>query len=443
MCRNRLSFILGSFTFVALPFATQAAGLIEDAHARLEARNIYFNQDNRSGSANPSRQEEWGQGFLVDFTSGYTEGTVGVGVDTLGMLGLRLDSGKGTHYNPQSTNRSGLVFPTDSDGRAVDEFSTLGVTAKLRFAKTEARLGTLRPKMPVLVFNDGRLLPETFEGLQVTSRDLDNLTLTGGQIQRVKSRNSSNNEGMAVAGAGGPAGKRSNEFNFAGIDYSLSRELTLQYYYGELKDFYRQHFVGLVHQYQLPIGSLKSDLRVFDSGPSGRNASAAGRLDGYRSAGFGNDGKVDNRLLSGLFTYSLTGHAFGLGYQHMSGSSDFPFVNQGDGSATYLITDRQTGARFQKAGERTWVAQHTYDFAQVGIPGLTTLLAYQRGDHIKSALGDAHEWERNFWVSYAFQGEVLKGLGVSWRNASLRSTYAAQRDLDENRLYITYTLALL
>lgn len=442
MSRNRQPLILGAFALATLPLATQAAGLIEDSHARLEARNIYFNQDNRSGSAKPSKMEEWGQGFLFDFTSGYTEGTVGVGVDALGMLGLRLDSGKGRHYNPESTNRAGMVFPTDSDGRAVNEFSTLGVTAKVRVAKTEARLGTLRPRMPVLVLNDGRLLPETFEGLQVTSRDFDNLTLTGGQIQRVKSRNSSSNEGMAIAGAGGPVGKRSNEFNFAGIDYSLSKELTLQYYYGELKDFYRQHFVGLVHQYQLPVGSLKSDLRFFDSGASGRSGSTEGRLAGYRSAGFNNDGKIDNRVLSGLFTYSLAGHGFGIGYQHMSGSSDFPFVNQGDGSATYLITDRQTGARFQKAGERTWVAQHTYDFAQVGIPGLTTLLAYQRGDHIKSARGDAHEWERNFWVNYAFQGETLKGLGVSWRNASLRSTYAAQRDLDENRLYITYTLPL-
>ena len=442
MSKKRQPLFLIATALTTLPCAIHAAGLVEDAHARLEMRNIYFNQDNRSGAANPSKQEEWGQGFLFDFTSGYTDGPVGVGVDALGMLGVRLDSGKGTHYNPQSTNRAGMVFPTDSDGRAVDEFSTLGVTGKLRFAKTEARLGTLRPRMPVLVYNDGRLLPETFEGLQVISRDLEDVTFTAGQIQRVKSRTSSNKEGMAIGGAGGAFGKRSNEFNFAGIDYSLSREVTLQYYYGELKDFYRQHFVGLVHQYDLPVGRLKSDFRFFDSGPSGRSGSTSGRLESYRSGGFNNDGKVDNRVVSGLFTYSLAGHGFSLGYQHLSGSSDFPFVNQGDGSATYLITDRQTGARFQKAGERTWVAQHTYDFANVGIPGLTTQLTYQRGDHIKSPQGEQHEWERNFWVSYAVQNETFKGLAFSWRNASLRSTFRNQRDLDENRIYITYSLPL-
>ncbi|WP_343077625.1 OprD family porin [Pseudomonas sp.] len=442
MTRKHHPWIIGALALTALPVSSNAAGLVEDAHARLDARNLYLNQDNRSGSATPSKQEEWGQGLLLDFTSGYTEGPIGVGLDALGLLGIRLDSGKGTHYNPQGTNRAGLMFPTDSDGRAVDEFSSLGMTGKFRLAKTEARLGTLRPRMPVLVFNDGRLLPETFEGLHVTSKDLENLTLTGGQIQRVKSRTSSNSEGMAIAGAGGATGKRSNEFNFIGLDYSLSHELTLQYYYGELKDFYQQHFLGLVHQHALPLGRLKTDLRFFDSSPSGRNGNQSGRDEGYRSAGFQNDGKVDNRVIAGLFTYSLAGHDFSLGYQHLSGSSDFPFVNQGDGSTTYLITDRQTGARFQKAGEQTWVAQYAYDFAALGVPGLTTQLAYQRGSHIKTAQGDQHEWERNVSVSYVVQSGPLKNVGVSWRNASLRSTYDAQRDIDENRLYLTYSLPL-
>lgn len=220
--------VFSVFALMGLPSASFAEGFVEDSHARLDMRNLYFNQDLRDGTIKPSKLEEWGQGFVFDFTSGYTTGPVGVGIDALGLLGLKLNSGKGTHYNPQSTNRAGQLFPTDSDGRAVDEFSSLGLTGKLRFAKTEVKLGTLRPKMPVLVFNDGRLLPETFQGVQATSRDLDKFTFTAGQIQRVKSRNSSNGEGMAISGAGGASGKRSNEFNFAGVDYSLSKELTLQ-----------------------------------------------------------------------------------------------------------------------------------------------------------------------------------------------------------------------
>lgn len=424
-----------------LPSHAWAEGFIEDSKANLELRNVYFNQDNRSGSAAPSKQEEWGQAFILNFASGYTQGPVGFGVDALGMLGVRLDSGRGRHGNPNGVNQGGFVFPTDSDGRAVPAFSSLGLTGKMRFAKTELKVGTLQPKLPVVVYNDGRLLPETFEGWQAKSKDFDDFTLIGGRLSGVKSRNSSNNEDLAISGAGGPTGKRSNQFYYAGVDYTLRPNLLLQYYYGDLENFYQQHFVGLVHTLALPVGSLKSDLRFFDSSPDGRNDNAAGRAEGYRSNGYHNNGEVDNRVLAGLFTYNVGGHSVSLGYQHLSGSSDFPFLNQGDGSGTYLITDRQTGARFQRAGENTWVGQYGYNFAAVGVPGLTGQVTYQRGGDIKSDQGDQHEWERDLLLTYAFQNATFKGFAMSWRNAMLRSTVATQRDLDENRLYLTYTHA--
>ena len=67
-------------------------------------RNFYFNNDNRDGTAAPSKTEEWAQGFMMDFKSGYTDGTAGFGVDTLGLLGITLDSGKAF--------RSGAVSPS-------------------------------------------------------------------------------------------------------------------------------------------------------------------------------------------------------------------------------------------------------------------------------------------------------------------------------------------
>ncbi len=100
-----------------------ADGFIEDSKASLGLRNFYINNDNRNGSAAPSKQEEWGQGFMLNYASGFTQGTVGFGVDALGLLGVKLDSGKGKQYNPDSSNLGGIVFPTDSHGRAVDDFS--------------------------------------------------------------------------------------------------------------------------------------------------------------------------------------------------------------------------------------------------------------------------------------------------------------------------------
>ncbi|MCP1482104.1 MULTISPECIES: OprD family porin [Pseudomonas] len=425
-----------------------AAGFIEDSKASITARNFYINTDNRDGTAKPSKQEEWGQGFIFNFASGYTEGTVGFGVDAIGLLGIKLDSGKGTAYNAGSANKGGTVFPSNGDGRAVDDFSSLGLTAKVKVSKTELRLGTLLPKLPVVTSNDGRLLPQTFEGGQITSNDIDNLTLVGGKLEHAKGRNSTNNDSLTIAGSNGAtttatSNKRSNEFYFAGGDYKITKDLTAQYYYGNLEDFYKQHFLGLTHNWALPVGSLKTDLRYFNSDSDGKNSSQEGRLAGYRSSGYQNNGgEVDNRTWSAKFTYSLQGHAISAGYQRVNGTSDFPFLNQGDGASAYLITDVQIG-KFQRAGERTWLAQYAYDFATIGLPGLTTSVMYLKGDNVATSTGDKGEWERDFSLGYVVPEGTFKGLGLTWKNASLRSEVASQRNQDENRLIVSYTLPIL
>ncbi|MFD3301872.1 OprD family porin [Aquipseudomonas alcaligenes] len=422
-----------------------AAGFIEDSKATIGLRNFYINQDTRNQDANT--QEEWGQGFQFNYISGYTEGTVGFGVDALGLLGVKLDSGKGRHYNPDSSKYGGTVFPTDENGRAVDDFSSLGLTGKVRLSKTEARIGTLQPKLPVVTFNDGRLLPQTFEGGQVTSAEIDNLTLIGGQLEHAKGRNSSNDEGLSIAGANNAeTGQFSNKFYYGGADYKISKDLLAQYYYGNLDDFYKQHFLGLTHNWTIGPGALKTDLRYFHSSSDGKNSSAEGRADGYRSSGYwaagdSDRGEVDNNTWSALFTYSLGGHALSAGYQQVEGDSNFPFLNQGDGATAYLITDRQIG-KFLSAGERTWLAEYAYDFTKVGVPGLKATVTYLSGDNIDSADGDQKEWERDLRLDYVLQDGALKGLGFSWRNATLRGNTSAA-DQDENRLIVSYTLSLL
>ncbi|HSC84130.1 MAG TPA: OprD family porin [Pseudomonas sp.] len=426
-----------------------AAGFIEDSKATLGLRNFYINQDTRNTDANT--QEEWGQGFQFNYISGFTEGTVGVGVDAIGLLGVKLDSGKGRHYNPDSSKYSGTVFPTDSDGRAVDDFSSAGVTGKARLSKTEGRIGTLQPKLPVVTFNDGRLLPQTFEGGQVTSNEIDNMTLIGGQLEHAKGRTSSSSEGLSIGGANNAqSGQFSNKFYYGGADYKISKDLLAQYYYGELNEFYRQHFLGLTHNLAIGPGALKSDLRYFKSDADGKNDSAAGRSEGYVSTGYYGlngagkgitKGEVDNDTWSALFTYSLGGHALSAGYQQLSGDSNFPYLNQGDGATAYLITDRQIG-KFANAGERTWLAEYGYDFTKVGVPGLKTTLTYLSGDNIDSADGDRQEWERDLRIDYTLQDGALKGLGFSWRNASLRGN-TSTADGDENRLIVSYSLPIL
>ncbi|KRW58536.1 OprD family porin [Pseudomonas sp. TTU2014-080ASC] len=418
------------------------AAFIEDSKATLNLRNFYIDRNDKNTANSSGEAREWGQGFQLNYTSGFTEGTVGFGLDAIGLVGVRLDGG-GRSGKAGIDRNPGQLFPLESDGSAVDNYGKAGVTGKVRFSKTVAQIGTLQPKLPVVNFNDGRLLPQTFEGGQITSNEIDGLTLIGGQLESSKTRSSTDDVGLRIGGS--KADAESNKFYYAGGDYKITDDLTAQYYYGNLEDYYKQHFLGLVHNWKLPTGSLKTDLRYFNSSSDGKNSSVSGRAEGFTSTGYWaagdtDKGEVDNRTWSALFTYSLSGHSISAGYQQVSGDSAFPFLNQGDGSTAYLITDRQLG-KFLNAGERTWLTEYGYDFAEVGIPGLKATITYLSGDNIDAADGDRKEWERDFRLDYVLQSGSLKGLGFSWRNATQRGNN--EKDLDENRLIVSYSLPLL
>lgn len=193
---------------------------------------------------------------------------------------------------------------------------------------------------------------------------------------------------------------------------------------------------------------MKSDLRYFNSSDDGKNGNTAAYYTSGNYQGFASGrGKVDNNLYSGLFLYTVAGHTFGGGYQVSNGSSDFPWLNQGDGSSAYITTDMQI-QKFARAGERTWQARYAYDFAKVGVPGLTAGVVYLKGTDIdtvtstRAELTGQSEWERDITVAYVIPEGPLKNLGVAWKNAMWRTDLANTRSQDENRLIVSYSLPL-
>lgn len=400
-----------------LPVAgLQAADFIDDSSLKLQLRNVYFNEnfrDEHGLSAKAARtakseRTEWAQGFLLDYQSGFTPGTLGFGVDALGLLGVRLDSGRG---------RSGTgLLPVHDDGRAASEFASAGATAKVRLAKTTLKYGTLLPKTPVLVHNDARLLPQTFQGTQISSTDIDGLSVSGGYLERFKQRDSSDSVGLVPNGY---RGDKSGDFRYAGADYTWGKNLRLSYFHGELENFYRQDFVGLQHDLALGQGTLTSDLRYFRSADSGA----------------AHDGKIANRMLSGQLTYVIAGHAFGGGYQRLDGEAGLPYIS---GASVYSFSNAGIG-KFIEEDEKTWMLSYGYNFATVGVPGLTFSSRYLSGSDGKSKT-QVEEWERDAELAYVLQQGSFKGLGVKLRNYVYRSSYSRGRD--SNRLYITYDIAL-
>ena len=391
--------------------AAGAEGFVEDSKLNLQMSNYYFNRDFRDG-AGQSKREEWAQGFLLDYRSGYTPGTVGFGLDALGMLGIKLDS---------SPSRSGSgLLPANDEGRAADQFSRLGLAAKVKVSESELKYGTLIPVQA----NTGRILPQTFEGGLLTSNEIDGLTLTGARFNRVTDRDSTNAEKITLNNknrrfAGTVEG---DDYWVGGADYALSKALTVSYQYAKLQDVYQQNFFGINHTWNVGPGKLKSDLRYMLSD----------------DAGAASGGAIDSGALSGLFTYSLGGHAFGLGLQKMNGNTSMPYLN---GADPYLNNYVQI-SDFAEPGERSWQLRYDYNFAAIGIPGLTFMTRYVKGDHADAATraDEGREWERNTDIVYTVQSGALKNVGVRWRNAAYRSNFA--RGADENRLIVSYTLPI-
>ncbi|MCO6057529.1 OprD family porin [Pseudomonas sp. MOB-449] len=395
------------------------ADFAKDSKASLELRNFYMNRDFRQHSAPQAKAEEWAQGFLLRYESGFSEGRIGLGVDALGLLGVKLDSG---------AHRSGtqLLKQDRETRRAQDEYAELGLTAKLKASRTLLKLGTLQPRLPSVAYNDSRLLPQTFRGGHLSSQEFAGLTLDAGRLSQVNQRNSSDYEDMTVSnGSAGAIGvkssKTSDAFTFAGLTYQWSNQLATAYHYGELEDLYRQHILNLTHSLALsPRQSLRTELRAARANDAGSS-------------------NVDNDAYGAMLTYRFAAHSLGVAYQRMAGDTGYAYIA---GSDPFLFNYVQFGD-FANRDERSWQLRYDYDFAAIGIPGLTLMTRYITGDGIELGAGKANgkEWERDTDIAYVFQSGALKNLGVKWRNATVRTRHFGN-DLDDNRLILSYTLPI-
>ncbi|MCK5530397.1 MAG: OprD family outer membrane porin, partial [Halopseudomonas aestusnigri] len=234
----------------ALMAAPASAAFVDDAQSRIELRNFYFNRDFRQSDAAQSKADEWAQGVRAYWQSGYTEGRLGFGLDAIGLLGIKLDS------SPDRTG-TGILKRDTSENRAMDEYSELGLTARLKLDEHVLRLGTLIPTLPVAMHNDSRLLPQSFRGGWLQAQGSDTLQLELGRFDAINLRDSSDYQDMRPVQGGARnvivSGKQdSDAFDFAGATWAISDASKLSYHYGELQSIYRQHY--LVFNHSQPLG---------------------------------------------------------------------------------------------------------------------------------------------------------------------------------------------
>lgn len=407
-------------------FSVQAAGFVQDSSATLEARNVYFNRDFRDGHSSSaqgaSKREEWAQGFILNVQSGYTQGPIGFGMDALGMMGLKLDS------SPADSN-SGLLPSSGHDPRhSADQYAKLGVAAKMRLSQTVLKYGAMMPDVPLLKYNDGRLLPTMFHGALLTSEELHDVKFSLARLDKYTARDSTDRQDLRVhcKNKRYACDTTADHFDLAGVDYRINERVSAQYQVARLENIYRQHFLGLIGSQPLSVGSLSADLRLIKSDDVGRARA----------------GEIDHRAFSGMVGYSLGGHKLSAGWQRMYGDSAMPYL---DGSNPYLVNYAQVND-FAAAQERSWQVRYDYDFKALGVPGLTFFTRYIQGSHIQvpGSSDEGREWERDSEFRYQVQSGSFKDVSVRLRNSTYRSNYAQwARDMDESRIIVSYNFSLL
>jgi imipenem/basic amino acid-specific outer membrane pore len=394
-------------------------GFLEDSKLNVKTRMLYFSRDFRNNEpGTQSRVEETGLGFLGTYESGFTQGTIGVGVDAIGMLGLKLDSGKGRHSTGQ--------FPTDSDGRAQDDLSKAGAAVKFRISDTVLKVGSQFTAMPVFATDDSRLLPEMAEGALITSNEIKGLTLNAGRFTAIDAQSETDHDSLHL-----------KEADVVGGTYAFTDNLSTSLYYSKVEDYWRKYYANV--NWALPISDkqgLVFDFNIYDTKSDGAGLQRAE-----------NDGvtKLDNRAFSLSGAYNIGAHTFTLAYQKVSGDGDYGYGV--DGGGTVFLANSVARSDFNAEDEKSWQARYDLNFAEFGVPGLTFMTRYVRGsDANTGTTSNGKEWERDIDVKYVLQEGPAKDLSFRVRQATYRSSdgvYYGSPSLDELRLIVEYPLSIL
>ncbi|WP_030131823.1 OprD family porin [Pseudomonas sp. QTF5] len=419
----------------AAPFVSdqaEAKGFVEDAKFDLLLRNYYFNRDRRDGA---SDQKDWTQGIWGNFSSGYTQGTVGVGVDAFGYLGIKLDGGDGT------TGSGNLS--RDSQGRNHDDFGKAGAAVKVRVSKTELKFGEMQPSTsPVFAIGGSRLVPQTATGFQLQSSEIKNLDLEAGHFYSASSQDEMNSDGELWANY---AGVTADSADYAGGKYAFTDNLSASLYGAQLEDIWNQYYANL--NYTIPMGSDQS-------------INLDGNIYNTQDTGSAKAGEISNTTFSLAAAYSfLKAHTVTVAFQKVNGDVPFDYIGVGDnnrgGDSIFLANSIQY-SDFNGPNEKSAQVRYDLKMAEYGVPGLSFMTRYVKGwdiDGSNTPTGSAYAGlygedgkhnETNLEAKYVVQSGPAKDLSFRARQAwHFANGDQGEGDIKEFRLIVDYPLSIL
>lgn len=449
------------------PSQKDSKGFVKDSKLDVISRTMYMSSNARHGGFYPSggyakpekdrgHSKDFGTSLIGIYQSGYTEGTVGFGIDVIGMTAYKLDGGRG-----RSGDGNNGLFPADGrNGRPQDNVSKLAPSVKMRISKTELKYGQMFVDTPVFATQgiDDKLLPEDATGFMLTSQEIDKLTINAGYFTALRGQEFSHQDSVAMDSEFDEKGKTLQRVYFAGLEYQFTDEFSGKVYASRNKDFWRKYYTNLNYSYEFnKDNAVEFDVNWYQTKSIGK-----GYADALRENG--DNRRINSDLWSLSAAYTYKAHTFTVAYQRNSGTgslgrSGFPYDVDGGGAIAVANSVQYSDFNFEN--QHSWQARYDLDFETYGIPGLNFAVLYVKGNNATNENDNYRRngkaWERDIELSYTIPEGKAKDLSFTLRHAAYRSNFGGGTDdsvngyhnphgrdnLDELRLIVQYPLSIL
>ena len=418
---------------------SEASGFIEGQSLSGTTRNWYANELKRNKGRftyndhgvekTTPRRINWVQGTILDYSSGFTQGTVGFSTEVAAYNAIALD--RDVNDIAGKNNRT----LTHSDGDAVGQWSKLGLAnVKARISNTTLVVGRQNFSSPTIDVIGNRALPSSFQGVALHSEEFNNLSFDAGSIDRVSPRTE---QGLKkFRSEYGATGVETDRASVAGLNYQPFQSLKTSLYATHVEDFWNQYYFGAVHDLgDNAVLGLNTNFNYYKTLDTGSKAM----------------GEINNDTFSLAFGLTHQAHTVTLSYQQVIGDEYFDYLHETNGIylANSLLSD------FNGPNEKSVQLAYSINMAQYGIPGLKFNAYHARGFDIdgtkykgtaydvKNMNGEDHS-EYSIGTSYAIQSGPLKATAIRATYTTHRaSRFQADGNINEFRLVTTIPFNIL
>ena len=395
---------------------SEASGFVEGQSLGGTTRNWYANELKRNNGRftyndhgvekTTPRRINWVQGTIIDYSSGFTQGTVGFKTQVAAYNAIALDRDVGDIAG--KNNRT----LTHSDGDAVGQWSKLGLAnLQARVSNTTLVVGRQNFSSPTIDVIGNRALPSSFQGVGLHSEEFNNLSFDAGSFDRVSPRTE---QGLKKFRSeySDSATVTTDRASVAGLNYQPFKSLKTSLYATHVEDFWNQYYFGAVHDLgDNAVLGLNTNLNYYKTIDTGSKAM----------------GDINNDTFSLAFGLTHQAHTVTLSYQQVIGDEYFDYLHETNGIylANSLLSD------FNGPNEKSVQLAYSINMAQYGVPGLKFNAYHARGFDIdgtkykgtaydvKKMDGEDHS-EYSIGTSYAIQSGPLKATAI-------RATYTTHR----------------